>query len=143
MSHPSLATFTPVCRVDEIDRESGVTALVDGQAVAVFKTYDGRVYALGNYDPFSRASVLARGIVGTRTQKGPEGEESVDFVASPIHKQAFALATGECLDDATVRVPSYAVEVADGMVLVGAVLAGSELAGAELAGAEPVKGAGE
>lgn len=111
--------MTPVCRVDEIDTETGVAALVDGLAVAVFRTYAGGVFALGNYDPFSRASVLARGIVGTRAVAGPAGEEVVDFVASPMHKQAFALATGECLDDATVRVPAYEVEVVDGMVLVG------------------------
>lgn len=111
--------MTPVCRLDQIDPETGVTALVEGAAVAVFRTYAGGIFALGNYDPYSRASVLARGIVGTRTVTGPTGEESVDFVASPMHKQAFALATGECLDDATVRVPTYEVEVVDGMVLVG------------------------
>jgi len=114
-----LATFTPVCGLDQIDPESGVTALVNGRTVAVFKTYDGRVFALGNYDPFSRASVLARGIVGTRAEKGPDGEESVDFVASPMHKQAFALADGECLDDRTVRVPTYEVAVVDRVVWVG------------------------
>ena len=36
--------------------------------------------------------MLARGIVGTRGD--------VPFVASPMHKQAFDLRTGECLDDA-------------------------------------------
>jgi len=116
MNQTSLTTYTAVCGIDQIDPESGVAALVGGQAVAVFKTYDGRVFALDNYDPFSRASVLARGIVGTRVV----GEESVDFVASPMHKQAFALASGRCLDDAAVRVTAYDVKVVDGVVMVGA-----------------------
>ena len=82
-----------------------------GAAVAIFRTHDGNVYAMSNYDPFSQASVLARGIVGTRGD--------VPFVASPMHKQAFDLRTGQCLDDAAVRVTTYDVRVADGMVLVG------------------------
>ncbi|MEV7429786.1 MULTISPECIES: nitrite reductase small subunit NirD [unclassified Nocardioides] len=103
--------YTVVCGLDRVPREGGVCALVEGRAVAVFRTWDDEVFALDNYDPFSRASVLARGIVGTR------GE--VPFVASPMHKQAFDLRTGQCLDDAAVRVPTYDVAVRDGTVLVG------------------------
>ena len=108
------STYTVVCRLDQIEREGGVAALVDGAAVAVFRTYDDEVFALSNYDPFSRASVLARGIVGTRGD--------VPFVASPMHKQAFDLRTGHCLDDAAVRVTTYDVQVSeDGQVRVGGV----------------------
>lgn len=103
--------WLPVCRLDQIEVEGGVAALVEGAAVAIFRTHDGNVYAISNYDPCSRASVLARGIVGTR------GE--VPVVASPMHKQAFDLRTGQCLDDADVRVPTYDVRVDDGLVLVG------------------------
>ena len=105
------ATYTAVCRVDDIELEGGVCALVQGRAIAIFRTYDGNVYAINNYDPCSKASVLSRGIVGTRGD--------VPFVASPMHKQAFDLRTGQCLDDAAVRVPTYAVQVTDGAVLVG------------------------
>ncbi len=103
--------MTPVCRLDQIEIEGGVAALVDGVAVAIFRTHDGNVYAISNDDPWSNASVLSRGIVGTR------GE--IPFVASPMHKQAFDLRTGQCLDDAAVRVPAYDVRVEDGLVLVG------------------------
>jgi nitrite reductase (NADH) small subunit len=85
---------------------------VHGTAVAVFRTYDDQVYALGNHDPFSRASVLSRGIVGTRGD--------IPFVASPMHKQAFDLRTGVCLDDPAYAVPTYPVRVVDGVVHVGA-----------------------
>ena len=79
------------------------------------RTHDGNVYAISNYDPFSNASVLARGIVGSRST----AEGDVPFVASPMHKQAFDLRTGQCLDDADVRIPTYDVRVLDGDVLVG------------------------
>lgn len=62
--------WTTVCRLDQIEVEGGVAALVDGEAVAIFRTHDDQVHAISNYDPFSRASVLARGIVGTRETSG-------------------------------------------------------------------------
>jgi nitrite reductase (NADH) small subunit len=103
--------YAAVCRVDDLEVERGATALVHGQAVAIFRTYDDTIYALGNYDPIAKASVLARGIVGTRGD--------IPFVASPMHKQAFDLRTGVCLDDEHVSVPSYDVRVVDGVVQVG------------------------
>jgi nitrite reductase (NADH) small subunit len=107
--------WTPVCRLVELEVERGAAALVNGRAVAVFRTHDDSVYALGNQDPFSRAGVLARGIVGTRALDG----EDVPFVASPMHKQAFDLRTGRCLDEESVAVASYEVQVVEGVVLVG------------------------
>lgn len=109
------AQYTHVCRLEDIEVEGGVAALVEGEAVAIVRTHDGNVYAISNRDPFSRASVLARGIVGTRTTASGE----VPFVASPMHKQAFDLRTGQCLDDAAVRVMTYDVRVEAGQVLVG------------------------
>jgi len=103
--------WQPVCRLAELEVERGATALVHGQAVAIFRTQDDRVYALGNHDPFAKASVLARGIVGVR--------DGVPFVASPAHKHAFDLRSGRCLDDEHVSVPAYDVRVVEGVVLVG------------------------
>lgn len=104
--------MTTICHLDDIDVEGGVLALVDGEAVAVFRTYDDAVFALANYDPLGGASVLSRGIVGTR------GE--VPFVASPLLKHGYDLRTGQCLDDPEVRVPTYAVHVdVGGRVVVG------------------------
>lgn len=107
----ALEDWRPVCRMAELEVERGATALVHGQAVALFRTHDDEVFALGNYDPFAKASVLARGIVGTRGD--------VPFVASPMHKHAFDLRTGRCLDDEGVSVPTYDVRVVEGVVLVG------------------------
>jgi nitrite reductase (NADH) small subunit len=105
------AHWTAVCRYDDMIPERGVAALVDGVAVAVFRTHDGALFALSNMDPFSGASVLSRGIVGDRGGSAT--------VASPIYKQVFELVTGLCLDDPNVSVPTYPVRVVDGIVEIG------------------------
>lgn len=110
----NLSVYTRVCSVDAIDVEGGVTALVEGRAVAVFRTHAGEILALDNYDPFSQASVLARGIVGTLERGGV----TIDFVASPMHKQRFDLHTGRCLDHDTIAVATYDVRVVDRTVEV-------------------------
>ncbi|MFI6787205.1 nitrite reductase small subunit NirD [Nonomuraea sp. NPDC050383] len=107
-----LMSWTTVCDYPVLLPERGVCALVDGEQVALFRTFDGAVYAIGNRDPFSGAWVLSRGIVGTRG-----GEPTV---ASPLHKQVFSLVTGLCLDEPGVAVPTYPVRVVDGRVEVGA-----------------------
>jgi nitrite reductase (NADH) small subunit len=102
--------WQPVCRLADLELGRGVTALVHGQSLAIFRLPEA-VYALGSYDPFARASVLARGIVGRRRE--------VPFVGSPQHRHSFDLRTGRCLEDEHVRVPAYAVRVVDGVVQVG------------------------
>jgi nitrite reductase (NADH) small subunit len=106
----------PVCRLTAIPPEAGVCARVAGAAVAVFRVGD-HVYALGDRDPFTGASVLSRGIVGDRG--------GVLKVSSPLHKQSFALQTGACLDDPAISVPVYRCRVIDGMVEVEAGTAGA------------------
>jgi nitrite reductase (NADH) small subunit len=98
-----------VCRLDDIVPDTGVCALVAGEQVAVFRI-QGKIFAIGNRDPFSGANVLSRGIIGDL------GGEVV--VASPVYKQHFSLLTGRCLEDGAVRVPVYAASVEGGFVMV-------------------------
>lgn len=106
----TVVTWTAVCAVDALTPGRGVAALVDGEQVAVFLLGDGTVRAVGNHDPFSRANVLSRGIVGS---KG-----GAVTVASPVYKQRFDLDTGRCLDDDTVAIPVYDARIVDGRVEV-------------------------
>ncbi|MGQ0575974.1 MAG: nitrite reductase small subunit NirD [Pseudonocardia sp.] len=103
--------WAPACRVETLQPERGVAALFGDVQVALFLTHAGTVHAVGNVDPFSRAAVLSRGIVGDRG--------GVPTVASPVYKQVFSLLDGRCLDDDGVRVPAYPVRVVDGYVEVG------------------------
>jgi nitrite reductase (NADH) small subunit len=103
------AAWTDVCALDDILPQTGVCALVGRKQVAIFRV-GHELYGLSNFDPFSKAFVLSRGIVGDRG--------GVPKVASPVYKQSFDLRTGRCLDDPTVAVPVYPVRVRAGRVEV-------------------------
>jgi nitrite reductase (NADH) small subunit len=78
--------------------------------VALFRLDQQEVRAVGNLDPYGRANIMSRGIVGSRGD--------AVFVASPMFKQPFDLRTGQCLDDPTVSVPIFQVRVVDAVVQV-------------------------
>ena len=93
-----------VCELSSLIPGRGVAALLpDGRQVAVFLARAGRPYAISNRDPFSGAQVLSRGLTGTHDGR--------PFVASPLLKQRFDLATGRCLDDDEAAVQAYEVRV--------------------------------
>lgn len=111
----SAGRWVDICAYDQLEPERGVCALVAGRQVAVFRSHDGSLYALSNYDPYGRAYVLSRGIVGDRA--------GVPVVSSPMHKHVFDLRTGECLDpggDGTsdTKVSAYPVRCRAGRVEV-------------------------
>lgn len=102
-----------VCSIEDLVTDSGVCSLINGKQVALFsvKNEDGEhIYALQNYDPFGKANVLYRGLLGS-------SEEQI-FVASPLYKQRFCLSTGQCLDEDSVSIATFAAKVLDGRVLV-------------------------
>ena len=88
------------------------------QDTLIDRTFDGRLYATDQIDPFSGAAVLSRGIVGDRG--------GVPTVASPMYKQVFDLRTGACLDTQgkePLAVAVHPVAVAEGDVFVKLVTA--------------------
>lgn len=115
-----MAKWVDACSVDDLQPDSGVCALLDGEQVAIFcmSVLSGaegpeanvQVYAVGNYDPFGNANVLSRGLIGDI------GGQPV--VASPLYKQHFNLQTGVCLEDETVKIPVYAIRIENGSVQV-------------------------
>jgi nitrite reductase (NADH) small subunit len=110
---PQDLDWIDVCALADIVPGTGVAVLLGATQIAVLRTRSGDgLYAISNYDPFSNAFVLARGIVGDRA--------GTPKVASPMYKQSFALETGECLDDPRVRLPVYPVRVSAGRVQLGA-----------------------
>lgn len=106
------AALTPVdvCNATDLVTGIGLCALVNGQQVALFRLRDGTIHAVGNHDPFSGANVISRGLTGDL--KGRK------VVASPIYKQHFDLATGQCLEEPEVFLPVYGVRVEEGRVYV-------------------------
>jgi nitrite reductase (NADH) small subunit len=107
-----VSTWIDVCGVEQLELDRGGAALVGPYQVALFRVSpDGALYGVSNYDPFSGAFVLSRGIVGSRGD--------IPKVASPIYKQSFDLRTGDCLDDPSVSVMTFPVRAVGGRVLVG------------------------
>ena len=103
-------SWVAVCKLGDIVPNTGVCALVGGRQLAVFRLDDDSLYAIDNHDPFSRANVLSRGIVGDL-----KGEL---VVASPVYKQHFSLVSGQCLEDPAVHVPVFRVRLEGEVVWV-------------------------
>lgn len=101
----NVAAWQVLCNKSDLVPFSGVAAWVEtakGSAqVALFYLpgHDQEVYAIDNYDPFSGANVIARGIVGDI-----KGEP---VVASPLYKQHFRLTDGRCVEDDTMQLRGW------------------------------------
>ncbi|MER5447210.1 nitrite reductase small subunit NirD [Streptomyces sp. NPDC002766] len=94
-----------VCDLTQLVPGRGVAVLLpDGRQAALFRDRNGVLYAVDNRDPFGGAAVLSRGLTGTHQGR--------PFVASPLLKQRFDLASGQCLDDEAVRIATYEVRAA-------------------------------
>ena len=102
--------WNAVCTVKDILPNTGVCALLEGRHVAVFRVGETQFFAIDNVDPKSGASVLSRGLVGNL------GTHIV--VASPLYKNHFDLATGECLEAPEHSVRAHTVRIEAGRVLV-------------------------
>ena len=106
--------YATICNINDITPNTGVCALVGTEQVAVFRiSHDGKdeLFAIANFDPFSKANVLSRGIVGNK--------DNEVYVASPIYKQMFSLASGQCLDDSSVTLKTWPVELSGNEVRIG------------------------
>lgn len=104
-------SWYPVCAFDRLPVDRGVCVLVGGEQVALVRTRDDVLFAVNNLDPISGAMVMSRGIVGSRNGR--------DVLMSPMHKQAYDLATGECLDQEGIWLPVHDVRIVDGQVEIG------------------------
>jgi len=103
--------WVEICALEDITPNTGVGALIENQQIAIFRVgSEKRVYALSNQDPFSKAFVMSRGIVGDL-----QGER---VVASPIYKQHFSLATGRCLEDKEQKLLVFPSKIEQGKVFV-------------------------
>ncbi len=118
MSTGSPLRWVDVCPLDALTPDRGVCALAEGVQVAIFRlSPDDALYAVSNFDPIGKAFVISRGIVGSRGD--------IPKVASPLYKQNFDLRTGACLDDPSVSLQTFPVQVTDGLVRVAVADRGS------------------
>jgi nitrite reductase (NADH) small subunit len=103
--------WVDVCALEDLDVDRGAGALIDGEPVAIFRCSPwDELFAIGNIDPYSDASVLSRGIVGSIDHR--------PVVASPIFKNRFDLHSGRSVDDPSITVAVYPIRCVDGRVVV-------------------------
>lgn len=102
----SAQIWIQVCQLDDIAPSTGACVLLNGHQIALFRIDRTKsLYAISNYDPFSKVNVLSRGIIANI------GARLV--VASPLYKHHFDLGNGLCLQDETVKIPAYYARVSD------------------------------
>jgi nitrite reductase (NADH) small subunit len=105
--------FQKVCDIQDIVPGTGVCALIDGEQIAVFRPSAAEeVLAISNMDPFYQSNVLSRGLI-------VEHQNEL-WVASPLKKQRFNLATGACMEDERFSVKAYKARVTKGVVEISA-----------------------
>lgn len=98
-----------VCNESDLTADTGLCALHGGEQVAIFKpALADELYALSNFDPFGKANVMSRGIIGSI------GDSLV--IASPLYKQHFDLKTGVCLEDDSASLKTYPIRIEAGQV---------------------------
>jgi nitrite reductase (NADH) small subunit len=100
-----------VCAVTDLEPAWGEAALIAGRQVALFRTVSGEVFAVAQEDPATGANVMARGITGSRGDR--------PTVASPLHKEVYDLATGECLGNPDLRLATFGTRIVGGYIEVG------------------------
>jgi nitrite reductase (NADH) small subunit len=96
------------CRVDDLEPGWGEAVLLSERQIALFRLDGRELYAVDHIDPKTSAPVMARGIVGSK------GERAT--VASPLLKQVYDLATGECLSEQGSAIGTYRTRVVAGFV---------------------------
>jgi len=108
-----LCDWYDICDEHDLVSNSGVCALIGEQQIAIF-TVDWQerrqLYALSNGDPVGKANVMYRGIIGSVDAK--------PVVASPLYKEHYCLATGQCLENEDLALQVFAVELNAGKVRV-------------------------
>lgn len=102
--------WVDVCRLSQLEPLWAEAAMVDGRQLALVLMASGTVYAVSNQDPATGSFVMCRGIVGSHGDR--------DTLASPLHKQVYDLATGECFSSADLTLPTFPTRIEAGSVQV-------------------------
>ncbi|MEY2848876.1 MAG: nitrite reductase small subunit [Actinomycetota bacterium] len=108
---PEETLWTTVCDLEQLEPLWGEAALIGDEQVALFLLPDGRLFAVSNRDPATGSYVMSRGIVGSRGER--------PTIASPLHKQVFALENGDCLTDVSLSLQTFPIRVRGRSVQIG------------------------
>ncbi|NQZ32195.1 MAG: nitrite reductase small subunit NirD [Oceanospirillaceae bacterium] len=114
MTTTTKTNWIDICQLQDIPRNTGVCADLQGTQVAIFhiqpRNLEGvsQIKAVSNFDPFARANVLSRGLITELDDKYR--------IASPLLKQQFCLDTGICEQDESVSISTFESRIHNGFV---------------------------
>jgi nitrite reductase (NADH) small subunit len=110
MTMKDTGTWERTCRVDDLEPSWGEAAPVHSRQIALFLVSEDEIYATDHMDPRTSSPVMARGILGSKGER--------PTVASPLHKEVYDLATGECFTDPTLFLRTFRTRVVGGFIEV-------------------------
>ncbi|GAA1832577.1 nitrite reductase small subunit NirD [Agromyces salentinus] len=110
MTIESTTLWMRACGLRDLEPGWGEVALLGGRQVALVRVSADEVYAVDHLDPHTGAPVMARGITGSRGER--------PTIASPLHKEVYDLATGECFTDPALSLRTYPSRIVDGAIEV-------------------------
>ncbi|MGH7819512.1 MAG: nitrite reductase small subunit NirD [Candidatus Binatia bacterium] len=99
-----MGTFVKVAQAGDVAEGTGKTVDANGREIALFKV-GGKFHAIDNV---------------CKHRGGPLGEGELDgtVVTCPLHAWTYDVTTGECFDDPSCPVETFAVKVEGDDVLV-------------------------
>ncbi|MEO7122011.1 MAG: nitrite reductase small subunit NirD [Lacisediminihabitans sp.] len=99
-----------VCQVEELEPSWGEALMIRMRQIALFLVSPHEIYAVCHRDPATKAFVIARGIVGSKGDR--------PTVTSPLLKQVYDLATGDCFTDPSLFLRTFRTRVVGGFIEV-------------------------
>ncbi len=106
------AIWHNACAFDDLSIGAGTCVLIEGEQVAIFRIGQDLVRAVQNLCPHKGAAAMHQGLVGEKNGQAA--------VFCPLHKRAYSLDDGRCLEEDGVALRAYPVRVVGGMVEVEA-----------------------
>jgi nitrite reductase (NADH) small subunit len=106
-----MSKWVKVVDVEKAPLSKGLCFKYEDEQIAVYNLNKQEWYATQNLCPHQQQMVLARGLLGDS-----KGEPKV---SCPLHKNAFSLQTGRCLDsDKDWTLKTYPVKIEAGSVFI-------------------------
>ncbi len=100
-----MSMFLEIGRIEDIPRQAARLVKTDMGCIAIFRTFDDKIFALDDKCPH-KGGPISNGI-----QHG-------DMVTCPLHNWVFDLNTGQAQGADSGVIRTYPVEVREGVILI-------------------------
>lgn len=99
-------TRVPVANYSNLRSQTGYSIKIDDKEIALFKTSNGKIFALENRSPHPKGGVLSEGLV------------SGEYVYCPVYDWKISLADGKVQAPDTGEVVTYRLELEEDIIFI-------------------------